>query len=323
MYLIGSDDGVYQLSAGDDTPGDVTHVKATGRVKRVRSFQGIRGVFAATETGLYHTPDGTTWSKLDVPEEKVYAVGADPNGERLFVGTRPAHLYVARIDGDIDTETDISWKELDGFRELPSREDWGLPRHDNLAHVRDVHVHPDAPERVVTGVEVGGVQVSEDGGETWTERAEGVDDDIHELHLVGPEEFVAATGFGLYRTTDAGQTWTRLDDGYDQRYFRTVFSVDGEVFAGGALANSSTWNDSDADPALFRISDPESIVPVDHPRPTETITGLTAVEDSLVAATHGGTVMARDSDGWTVVGSFPVADEVTGRYTPLVWSTSH
>ena len=319
MLLIGSDDGVYRLSdlAGPDP--EVTKAHDTGRVMRLRSFEGLAGAFAATETGLYHSPDGVTWTTLDVPAERVYAVAASPDGDRLYAGTRPARVYAAQTGGDIDSGTDLTWAELDGFQNLPSRDEWRLPRHENLAQVRDVHVHPGAPERVVAGVEVGGVHVSEDGGTTWTERRKGANGDVHELHLAGPTEFVAATGFGLYRTTDAGRSWTRLDEGHEQRYFRTAFSVDGVVYAGGALANSSTWNDADADPELFVSRDGETVDPVDHPRSDETVTGLTAVDGSVVAATHGGWVLRRDSGEWTVVASFPVPGDVTGRYTPVLW----
>jgi len=101
-------------------------------------------------------------------------------------------------------------------------------------------VGSESPNRIIAGVEVSGVHVSEDGGDTWTERRDGVSGDIHELHVLGPDEFVAATGFGLYHTTDTDSSWTRLDEGYDQRYFRTAFAADGVVYAGGALANSST-----------------------------------------------------------------------------------
>ena len=65
--------------------------------------------------------------------------------------------------------------------------------------------------------------------------------------------------------------------------------------------------------------DGETLEPVEHPRPDETITGMTAVDGSLVAATHGGTLLSYDSDEWTVIGSFPVPGDVTGRYTPLQW----
>ncbi|WP_137285964.1 WD40/YVTN/BNR-like repeat-containing protein [Halorussus salinisoli] len=319
MLIAGSDDGVHRLT-GIDGPGETTveTVFDPGPVVRVREFEEFEGAFAATETGLFHSPDGDEWTNLDVPREKVYAVGASPDG-RLYAGTRPAHVYVSRTSDEGDFPRGVEWRELEAFRELPSRDEWRLPRHENLAQVRDLDVHSAAPDRVVAGVEVGGVHVSDDGGETWTERREGVDDDVHELHVVGPDEFVAATGFGLFRTVDAGRSWTRLDDGYEQRYFRSVFSVDGDIYAGGALAHTATWDDEDADPALFVCRDGETVEPVEHPRPDETITGMTAVDGAVVAATHRGTVLVRRPDGWAVAGSLPVSGQLAGSYTPLLW----
>ncbi|WP_440008634.1 WD40/YVTN/BNR-like repeat-containing protein [Halomicrococcus sp. SG-WS-1] len=319
MLIAGSDAGIHQI-ADIEGPGDTTvrNVLDAGSVVRVRKFEAFEGAFAATETGLYHSPDGTEWTKLAVPREKVYAVGASPDG-RLYAGTRPAHVYVAQASGEDDSLHELEWQELRGFQELPSRDEWRLPRHENLAQVRDLHVHPAAPDRVVAGVEVGGVHVSDDRGETWTERREGVDDDVHELRVVGPDEFVAATGFGLFRTADAGRSWTPLDQGHEQRYFRSVFPVDGEIYAGGALAHTATWEDDDADPALFVFRDGETVEQVEHPRPDETITGMTAVDGAVVAATHRGTVLMRRRDGWTVAGSLPVSGQLAGSYTPLLW----
>jgi hypothetical protein len=166
---------------------------------------------------------------------------------------------------------------------------------------------------------VGGVHVSEDGGATWTERREGVDDDIHELLVDGPESFVAATGFGLFRTADGGRTWTRLDDGFDQRYFCSVASVDGTVYASDALAHTATWEDEDAAPALFVCRDDDSPATVDHPHGDETVTGLTGVDGTLVAATHRGAVLARRPSGWDVVADLPAPEGFAGGYTPLAW----
>jgi hypothetical protein len=318
MLIAGSDDGVYRLRGVHESGGpDVQKLLDSGRVRRVRSFEDFDGTFAATGTGLYHSFDGTDWTNLGVPQEKVYAVGASPEGDRLYAGTRPAHLYVARTD-DSSLEG-LAWRALDGFQELPSRDEWRLPRHENLAQVRDVHVLPGSPERMVAGVEVGGVHVSTDGGATWTERNEGVHNDIHELHVVGPGELVAATGFGLFHTADTGRSWTRLDRGFDQRYFRAVVAVDGEIYAAGALANSSTWEDDDTDPVFFVSHDAETIEPVDHPRPDEMVTGMTTTDGTLFAATHRGTVLVRRSDEWAVSGSVPVPGDVTGRYNPLLW----
>ncbi|MEF8775830.1 MAG: WD40 repeat domain-containing protein [Haloarculaceae archaeon] len=318
MLIAGSDDGLYRLegvlAAG---AASVEQVLESDRVKRVRSFDGIDGVFAATASGLYHSTDLSEWTDLGVPRERVYAVAAGADGDCLYAGTRPAHVYTAALTEPDAPRGPLEWRELEGFQDLPSRNEWRLPRHENLAQVRDIHVHPDAPDCVVAGVEVGGVHVSEDRGDTWTERRSGMQDDVHELHLVGPSVFVAATGFGLFRSTDAGRSWTRLDEGLDQRYFRSAFSHEGTLYAGAALANSSTWDDPDADPAFFVSQDGETLEAVDHPRPDETITGITALDGQVVAATHRGTVLVEAGGEWSVAGTFPTPGDVTGTYTPL------
>ncbi|MFC4358159.1 hypothetical protein ACFO0N_09380 [Halobium salinum] len=339
MVLVGSDDGVYRVPtsevAGTADPVEATKTLDSGRVMRLRRFDGVSGAFAATTTGLYRY-DGDRWTGLGVPRERVYAVGAAADGDRLYAGTRPAHVYVADVDGR-GTPTEASdWRELWGFQELPSRDEWQLPRHDDLAQVRDLHADPETSDRVVAGVEVGGVHVSDDGGETWTERRDGVDDDVHELHVTGAGEYVAATGFGLFRTSDAGRNWTRLDEDVPQRYFRAVFALDGTTYAAGALAHSATWDDDDADPALFAVRDDAigvaesggasddgdseggTLERLPLPRDDETVTGMTAVGDDLLVATHRGSLFVRRADGWGDAGAFPVDDSVTGRYTPLV-----
>ena len=336
MLLVGSDDGVYALpgpdestavteritSAGDaDGPDGIVKTLSSGRPMRLRQFDGLPGIFAATASGLIHSPDGDAWSDLGVPEPKAYAVGASPDGERLYAGTRPAAMYAAEpVEGHGKRSLSVGeWRELDGFQDLPSREEWRLPRHENLAQGRDVAADPADPGRVVAGVEVGGVHVSDDHGETWTERREGVNDDVHELHVVGSEEYVAATGFGLFRTRDAGGNWTRLDEDVHQRYFRRAFSVDGVVYAAGALASSSSWNDPDADPALFAVRDDDSLEVLDVPDEAGTVTGMATADGDLVAATHRGSLFAvRDGDVQRF-GEFPVPDDATGSYTPVTW----
>jgi len=326
MPLAGSDDGVYRFPTVDGSADRTAEqVLDSGRVMRLRQFDAADGIFAATTTGLFHSVDGESWTDLGVPEAQVYSVGALPDGRR-YAGTRPARVYVGELDGGAaasegDGAPSVDWTECEGFQDLPSREEWRLPRHENLAQVRDLHRDPADSDRLVAGVEVGGVHVSDDGGETWTERRDpgdesGLDDDIHELCVVGAGEYVAATGFGLFRTTDAGQSWTRLDEGYDQRYFRSVAAVDGVVYAGGALANSSTWDDADADPELFAVRDGEPEV-LDFPASDETVTGLTAADGGLVVATHRGLVLVHRDGEWTTVGDLPVTEELTGRYTPL------
>ena len=228
--LIGTGDGVYRSASGalDDTE----RVLDSGSTLRVRTFEHFEGVFATSKTGLHRSVDGgTTWENLGVPLEEVFSVVGSPNGSRLYAGTHPAHLYVSTDEGE-------TWDELDEFQELPSREQWHTPRHRNEAHVRSLGVHSDAPERVIAGVEVGGVHVSENNGETWTERRDGLPDreddlqyDVHHVLVLAADEYVVSCGGGLYRTRNAGRSWRRFDTGSNYPYFQEAFTYRNRLYA--------------------------------------------------------------------------------------------
>jgi photosystem II stability/assembly factor-like uncharacterized protein len=318
MLLAGTYDGVFRA----DGPrfDDAEQVLDADRVMRVRRFDAWDGAFAATKSGLYRTTDGgDSWSDLggearsaseserggttreQLPREEVYSVLGDPAGERLYAGTHPAHLYVSEDAGK-------TWRELDGFQDLPSREEWHTPRHRNEAHVRALRAHPDAPGRVIAGVEVGGVHVSDDKGETWTERKQGVHDDIHHVLVLGPDEYVASTGNGLYRTRDAGENWTRLDESLDQRYFREAFVHDDVLYVAAAQSSPGTWQGQDgAEAALFESPDGgDSFEALDYPgRPEEVVLAWTTHDGEVVAGTNDGRIAVRDVDGWVETGQLP------------------
>jgi photosystem II stability/assembly factor-like uncharacterized protein len=305
MLLIGTSEGVYRASV--DEIDDATHVLDSERVLRVRQFGDM--VFAATRSGLFRSTDGgATWSDLSVPQREVYSVLRSPDGERLYTGTHPAHLYVSTDSGD-------SWRELEGLQDLPSRDTWHLPRHRNAAHVRSLGAHPDAPERIVAGIEVGGVHVSDNNGETWTERrVTGFDgpniNDVHHVLVQGADTYIASCGGGLYRTHDAGQSWTRLDIDLDHTYFREAFVADGRLYAAAARDPPPTWGgERGPDAALFESTDGgDTFETVSYPEgPEEFILAWTALDDgdSVLAGTGGGHVLQRTDGEWTLIGSVP------------------
>ncbi|WP_115864510.1 WD40/YVTN/BNR-like repeat-containing protein [Halorussus litoreus] len=299
--LIGTRDGVFRATT--IPVDDVEQVLDSGDVPRVRTFPEVDGVFAATKTGLFRSMDeGQTWADLGVPQEEVYSVVASPDGERLYTGTHPAHLYVSTDGGE-------TWDELEGFQELPSRDEWHTPRHRNEAHVRSLSVHPETPDRVIAGVEVGGVHISEDQGETWTERRDGVHDDVHHVLVLGPDEYVASCGDGFYRTRDAGQSWTRLDTDLDHRYFREAFAFDGRLYAAAARNSPGTWSgENGADAILVESTDfGETIETVSYSgEPAEVILAWTAVDGRVLAGTNDGRLISRDADGtWADAGMIP------------------
>lgn len=301
--LIGTNDGVFRV--GGIPFDDAERVLDCGRVLRVRRFDGVDGAFVTSHTGLYWFRDEHGWENLAVPQTEVYSAVASPDGERLYAGTHPAHLYVANID---ELEPDSPWRELTGFRDLPSRPTWSTPRHRNEAHVRSLGMHPDAPDRIVAGVEVGGVHVSEDSGETWTERREGVHADVHHVLVTGPEAYVASCGGGLYRTEDAGQSWTRLDRDLDHSYFREAFAHEGTLYAAAARRSPPSWGgEHGTDAALFESQDDgNTFERVSYPgEPEEFVLAWAAVDGRVVAGTNEGRVIGRTDDGWETLGSVP------------------
>ncbi|NHN58676.1 MULTISPECIES: glycosyl hydrolase [Halorussus] len=319
MLLAGTYDGVYRAEGSEFDSAE--RVLDAGRVMRVRRFDGWEGAFATTKTGLYRSTDGgSSWTDLGVPREEVYSVLGGPEGERLYAGTHPAHLYVSEDEGE-------SWQELTGLQDLPSRDQWHTPRHRDEAHVRSLGAHPDAPERVVAGIEVGGVHVSDDRGETWIERrdgvraseesagssravrSDGVHDDVHHVLVRGPDHYVASCGGGLYRTDDAGESWTRLDEDVDHTYFREAFAHEGTLYAAAARSSPGTWRgERGADAALFESTDDgETLEAATYPgEPEEVVLAWTADADGrVVAGTNDGGVVLRTADGWVEGGRMP------------------
>lgn len=296
VLLLGTEDGVYR--AADVHFEDATRVVDAGRVMRV-TRPGSDAAFACSRTGLYRSADGgQTWSDLGVPHEEVYSVCRGPDGSRLHAGTHPAHLHVSDDNG-------ASWRELDGFQALPSREEWFTPRHRNEAHVRSLDIHPDAPDRVIAGVEVGGVHVSEDRGETWRERRDGVHDDVHHVLVSGPRTWVASCGGGLYRTENAGRDWTRLDGALSRRYFREAIEHDSRLYVAAARSSPGTWRgESGADAGLFVSDDDgETFRSASYPgRPREVILAWTVADGRVVAGTNEGRVLHEVDDTWETSG---------------------
>lgn len=296
MHLLaGTRRGVYR-GPPDSFGAGAVRVLDSDRVNRVRQF-GQR-TYAGTRSGLFRSLDGgESWTKLVVPQEEVFDVVECPVGKRLFVGTHPAHLYVSADGGE-------SWSECKRLLESSNRDSWNTPRHRDEAHVRSLAAA--GKDRIAAGIKVGGIQLSEDGGETWIERLDGAHDDIHHILVEGDDHWVASTGDGLYRTHDAGGSWTRLDANLDNRYFRESFAHRGRLYASATAGPPSSWNGpSDTDAALYESDDDgTTFESVEYPgAPGEFVLSWTATDDKVYAGTSAGALLTRESDGWRRVGS--------------------
>ncbi len=302
--FIATRNGVYRWTT--TSPNPCKHILHSGDTLRLRTFENHEGVFATSKSGLYRSTDtGTTWEKLDVPQKEVFSVVGSPDGKRIYAGTHPAHLYVSNDDGE-------SWDELEHFQTLSTRNEWHTPRHRNAAHVRTLGVHPDAPERVIAGVEVGGVYVSDDTGETWNDRRTNagevldLQDDIHHVLILDPDSFIASCGEGLFRTHDTGRSWTRIDDDDDLTYFRETFHHDGILYT-GAHTKPGTWNSGEGPALLEYHVENKTFERVPYPgrAQNEFVISWTSADENILAGTNAGRILRREDECWRPMGTVP------------------
>lgn len=302
--VVGTRKGVYQIS--DPSLRRIERVLDEGRVYSLERYQGTQ--YAATDLGLYRsTDDNQTWTELEVPGDEVNAVAVSPDGTHVYAGVMPAELYVSTDGGD-------TWEERESFQEIPSREKW-FQQGSKDTHVRSFAVHPDVPDRLLVGVDGGGVHLSEDRGKTWETRTTGITQYIHYLLPLGPDEYLAATDAGLYWTDDCGEWWDFLDDNMRQRYFKSAFEADGgdTVYAGGARAQPSIQRADGTPKAGFYELDfgsDQRRIPIEQVRypdePDDAVLTGTEHEGHLFAGTTNGKLLRRtEDDAWEVALTLP------------------
>lgn len=180
-------------------------------------------ILAGTENGIFRSVDeGQSWEAasdgLSSPHIRWMAFHPDIS-DFEFAGTEPANIFVSRNGGDL-------WRSCPEVAQLRDTYQWSLPYSPEAGCVRDFAFHG---SRVYAAVEVGGVLISDDKGETW-QLAEGSDGkpdlegppapyvypDVHslEIHPSSPDLVYAPTGGGFYRSMDGGKTWILLYDCY-------------------------------------------------------------------------------------------------------------
>ena len=214
-------------------------------------------LYAGTEKGIFRSDNAAeSWHRLSSPmdESEVWAITIDrktPN--TLYAGTCPSALFKS-------TDGGTNWEQLNADL---AQECEGVPI---IPRVTTFVVDPEDSQTLYAGVEIDGMHLSTDGGETWVERSEGLSSlDIHGLCVVpgSPKTIIAATNNDVCVTTDMGQQWTPLNvkAHYPWPYCRAAFFLNGNagrVFIGAGngppgdqggifstLDAGKTWNRAD------------------------------------------------------------------------------
>jgi photosystem II stability/assembly factor-like uncharacterized protein len=168
-------------------------------------------IFAGANHGSMFASDdgGRTWEPRDtgLTQHNVYslACGRVNGGTRVFAGTEPAHLFYSDDLGR-------HWHELPALRSVDTSK-WMFPAPPHIAHTKHITFHPQDPQTLFVGIEVGGLLKSTDAGRTF-QVVHGMDDDVHRIVInpLAPDLIYIATGIGMYVSADGGKTWEQRTD---------------------------------------------------------------------------------------------------------------
>ncbi len=173
---------------------------------------------------------GKTWDQIehgpkygaDAPGklESVWTIvpGRAEEAGVLYAGVAEAGLFVSRDGGD-------HWNELKGLSGHPTRSAW-TPGFGGLC-CHTIVLDPENSKRMWVAISAAGVFRSDDGGETWSDRNEGlqnlleaqVEEDagfcVHRMVVdpKNPDRLFQQFHFGVYKSENAGDSWERIENG--------------------------------------------------------------------------------------------------------------
>lgn len=255
LVTAGTRDGIYLLESdcnraewnmrGPYLAGlDISHAILDGRDGRTLYAAGTGG----GKTAVYRSDDrGETWSMAGEPfkADMVWHIepGVEDDTSVVYAGVMPAALYRSEDRGQ-------TWNEVTGLTNHDSRSEWqggggGLCLHTILTN-------PHKPENMLVGISAVGCFVTDDGGETWEPRNEGIESfadffaqefgiplkryDIHNcVHKAARHPsnglIYQQNHDGVYKTHDDGRTWIDISEGLPSRFgFVIGITADGTVF---------------------------------------------------------------------------------------------
>jgi hypothetical protein len=264
-------------------------------IKERRVLVGTRdrGVFVSADAGA-------NWEQADLPERSVFSVAISDADGALYAGTEPSRLFVSR-----DAER---WSELEALQDIPSRGTWSFPPRPWTHHVRWIAPDPRHGERLLVGIELGGLMYSGDAGETFSDHRPGAKRDVHSLtwHPRLQGRVYQAAGDGAAWSRDGGLTWEAVDTGRDLPYCWAL-AVDpsdpDSWYVSAASGPRAAHSGRDARGRLYRWSG-SGWTPLALPDDTMPY-ALAASDGELIAGMADGRILHSGDRGrsWTDTGS--------------------
>ncbi|MHC4464622.1 MAG: WD40/YVTN/BNR-like repeat-containing protein [Planctomycetota bacterium] len=167
-------------------------------------------ILAGTVDGIWRSYDkGKSWNKADkhltIPYVR-WLAGSSNAPKIILAGTEPASIFVSHDGAN-------SWHTSPEVAELRDNYGWFLPYSPNAGCVRGFAVAESGPQpaRVYAAVEVGGVLVSNDNGNTW-HLAEGSDGrpDMDRFAQIENDLLAVLSNGELWSKQLSGSKWHRV-----------------------------------------------------------------------------------------------------------------
>lgn len=284
---VGTDGGLRQLTPHGDCVARVDSGPVRDLSVHPENPEEMLFGCALGGHGLARTIDGgETAETIGFGDRWVWGVDRHPaDPETVYVGTEPPGLFRSTDGGE-------TFEELVGIHEVTGRDDWTFWYEPYEAgHVHGVATHIDRPERLFAAVEIGGLLVSEDGGDTW--RAEQIGADTHRT-LVSPDDpdhVLATTETGLVESRDGGQTWEDVAT-IGASYVKEVRTDGGTIYA--LAADEMTAE-------TVQVYTADNWEPVTTLSPAS-VTAFAVVNGRFVIQGEDGRLRTSDGGEWTPIG---------------------
>jgi photosystem II stability/assembly factor-like uncharacterized protein len=208
-------DGVGVLSEREGTWRAALELEGSGAACVALDPRSPDSIYAGSRRGgVWRSDDGgASFGDAGLGDHQVYSIAVSPVDGAVYAGCEPSMLWRSRDRG-------ASWEELSALREIPSAPTWSFPPRPWTSHVRWIAPSPNDADRLLAGIELGGVMLTEDGGATWMDHRPGAQPDCHALawHPSAEGRAYEAGGGGAAWSFDGGRSWRAADEGRDRNY---------------------------------------------------------------------------------------------------------
>ncbi|MEA2639640.1 MAG: hypothetical protein QOF51_1034, partial [Chloroflexota bacterium] len=205
--LVGEEQGVRLLASEDEgrtwaEPETLlagVHACTLAAAPDGSVYVGTRG------EGLFRVAPGLrSHEQVETPAELSKVRSLCITGDQFLAGTEPAQVY--------SWEDRKRWVPFGDVRQVSGTPEWWYPVQGEDPHVRHLSADPHRSGQFYGSLQVGGIAITPDGGDTWHDRRN-LDLDVHmvQAHPAKPGTVYAGSGGkGLFRSHDWGESWENI-----------------------------------------------------------------------------------------------------------------